>query len=75
MNKTELEDYKFLRNKIEGIVGTRDAADEVMKEAIIQKMHADANSGIIIDVDGDGSSPLIQLNGEPRVKVSKANEF
>lgn len=64
-----------MRNKVQKVVGTREAADEVMKEAIIQKMHTDANAGIIIDVDGDGSNPLVQLNGESRVKVSKATDF
>ena len=35
----ELDDYKFLRNKVQKVVGTKQAADEVLKEAIIQKIN------------------------------------
>ena len=64
-----------MRNKIKDVVGSREAADEVMKEALIQEMYYNANDGIIVDVDGNGSSPLLQFNHEPRVTVSKAENF
>ena len=39
MEKDELNDYKYLRGKIEKIVGDKDAADDVLKEAIIQNIN------------------------------------
>ena len=69
----DLEDYKMVRDQVQKVVGTRVAADEVMKETIIQKMNHDANDGIIIDVGGENEChPVMQFNHVPRVQVGKA---
>jgi len=37
-----LSDYKFLRRRVEKVVGDKDAADDVLKEAIIQDINSEA---------------------------------
>ena len=66
----ELGDYKYLRRKIEKIVGDKDAADDVLKEAIIQNINQDAQDGINVFV-GEPDCPTMQFNNLPRVEVKK----
>lgn len=66
----ELNDYKFLRSKIEKIVGDKDAADDVLKEAIIQNINSDAQDGINVFI-GEPDCPTMQFNNLPRVEVKK----
>ena len=68
--KDELSDYKFLRSKVEKIVGDKDAADDVLKEAIIQNINADAQDGINVFV-GEPDCPTMQLNNLPKVEIKK----
>ena len=53
-----MNDYKFLRRRIEKIVGDKDAADDVLKEAIIQNINSDAQDGVNVFV-GEPDCPTI----------------
>ena len=66
--RDELQDYKYLRGKIEKIVGDKDAADDVLREAIIQNINQDAQDGINVFV-GAPDCPTMQFNNLPRVEV------
>ena len=45
-----MSDYKFLRRRVEKAVGDKDAADDVLKEAIIQDINSEAQNGIKVFV-------------------------
>ena len=49
----ELHDFKFLREKLSKVVGSKDAAECVLKEAIIHEVNEDAQDGINVFVDPD----------------------
>ena len=49
----ELHDFKFLRNKLSKVVGSKDAAECVLKEAIIHEVNEDAQDGINVFIDPD----------------------
>ena len=68
--RDELQDYKYLRGKIEKIVGDKDAADDVLREAIIQNINQDAQDGINVFV-GEPDCPTMQFNNLPRVEVKR----
>ena len=49
----EIHDFKFLRNKLSHVVGSKDAAECVLKEAIIHEVNEDAQDGINVFIDND----------------------
>ena len=49
----EEHDFKFLRDKVAKIVGSKDAAECVVKEAIIHEVNEDAQDGINVFVEPD----------------------
>ena len=51
-----MHDFKFLRNKLSHVVGSKDAAECVLKEAIIHEVNEDAQDGINVFIDPDQSS-------------------
>ena len=49
----EEHDFKFLRDKVAKVVGSKDAAECVVKEAIIHEVNEDAQDGINVFVEPD----------------------
>ena len=49
----ELHDFKYLREKLSKVVGSKDAAECVLKEAIIHEVNEDAQDGINVFIDPD----------------------
>ena len=52
----EIHDFKFLRNKLSKVVGSKDAAECVLKEAIIHEVNEDAQDGINVFIDNDNTN-------------------
>ena len=48
----EEHDFKFLRDKVAKVVGSKDAAECVVKEAIIHEVNEDAQDGINVFKSG-----------------------
>ena len=67
-----MEDYNYLRSKVTQVVGDECAADEVLKEAIIQNVNEDCQDGINVFVGGeDGCDSTVKFNNCPNVEIDK----
>ena len=69
MKNNQLEDYRFLRDKVAAILGDKKQAEDVLREAMIQEVNADAKDGINIFVTDE--RPTIKFNNFPNVEISK----
>ena len=65
----EEHDFKFLRDKVAKVVGSKDAAECVVKEAIIHEVNEDAQDGINVFVNPDQTN--IAFNNVPKVSLKK----
>ena len=61
--RDQKEDYEFLRHKVTQVVGDEAAADEVLKEAIIQNVKENCQDGINVFVgDEKADDATIKMN-------------
>ena len=74
--RDQKEDYEFLRHKVTQVVGDEAAADEVLKEAIIQNVKENCQDGINVFVgDEKADDATIKMNNMPNVEVENQEKI